>query len=113
MATRSRKDLKVKVKEVKIPHLTKENKNKLEASLPCTLIPSLQRDANEKMEEPKKQKAHEHSIFDSKIETEEEEKPKDKSPYTTWIGEASGSKPLDTEMAVDFNEWEILLHTLG
>ncbi|KAL2610980.1 hypothetical protein R1flu_022672 [Riccia fluitans] len=31
MATRSCKDLKVKVKEVKIPHLTKKNKKKLEA----------------------------------------------------------------------------------
>ncbi|KAL2632914.1 hypothetical protein R1flu_004393 [Riccia fluitans] len=31
MATRSQKDLKVKVKEVKIPHLTKKNKTKLEA----------------------------------------------------------------------------------
>ncbi|KAL2612026.1 hypothetical protein R1flu_023718 [Riccia fluitans] len=31
MATRSHKDLKVKAKEVKIPHLTKENKKKLEA----------------------------------------------------------------------------------
>ncbi|KAL2641749.1 hypothetical protein R1flu_009336 [Riccia fluitans] len=31
MTTRSRKDLKIKVKEVKIPHLTKENKTKLEA----------------------------------------------------------------------------------
>ncbi|KAL2631380.1 hypothetical protein R1flu_016066 [Riccia fluitans] len=31
MATRSHKDLKVKVKEVKIHHLMKENKTKLEA----------------------------------------------------------------------------------
>ncbi|KAL2613740.1 hypothetical protein R1flu_025432 [Riccia fluitans] len=30
MATRSSKDLKVKTKEVKIPHLTNENKKKLE-----------------------------------------------------------------------------------
>ncbi|KAL2613439.1 hypothetical protein R1flu_025131 [Riccia fluitans] len=31
MATRSRKDLKVKVKEMKIPHLTNKYKKKLEA----------------------------------------------------------------------------------
>ncbi|KAL2652784.1 hypothetical protein R1flu_020912 [Riccia fluitans] len=31
MTTCSQKDLKIKVKEVKIPHLTKENKRKLEA----------------------------------------------------------------------------------
>ncbi|KAL2635833.1 hypothetical protein R1flu_007312 [Riccia fluitans] len=213
MATCSRKDLKVKVKEVKIPHLTNKNKKKLEAwdlgglfvadwsqaheelmkelsghseqkvtlpkyeycgkpeawtsavwrevyNLPkassggyvmkgkvqfteLQLLKLMEGDKqqvkalgvcneptclgpylahmylhyhelhHEKMKEPKKRKAREQAVSNLETETEEEEKTKGKSPNATWIGEASESKPLDTKMAMNFNEWGVLLHNLG
>ncbi|KAL2629160.1 hypothetical protein R1flu_013846 [Riccia fluitans] len=64
-------------------------------------------------EEPKKQKALEQSVSDSETETEEEKKMKGESPNATWIGEASGSKPLDTKTMVNFKEWGVLLQNLG
>ncbi|KAL2633462.1 hypothetical protein R1flu_004941 [Riccia fluitans] len=69
---------------------------------------------NEKMEEPKKRKAREQSVSDSETEmAEEERKTNGEFPNVTWIREASGSKPLDTKTAMNFNEWRILLHNLG
>ncbi|KAL2653366.1 hypothetical protein R1flu_021494 [Riccia fluitans] len=67
---------------------------------------------HEKMEEPKKRKARDQSISNSETEAEEEKK-MEESPNATWIGEASRSRLLDTKTAVNFNEWEILLHNLG
>ncbi|KAL2634926.1 hypothetical protein R1flu_006405 [Riccia fluitans] len=57
---------------------------------------------NKKMEGPKKRKAREQTIIDSDTETEKEVKTKNESPNTSWIGEASESKPFDTKMAMDF-----------
>ncbi|KAL2635120.1 hypothetical protein R1flu_006599 [Riccia fluitans] len=58
---------------------------------------------NKKMEEPKKRKAREQTISDSKTKMEEEKEPKGKSPNATWIGETSRSKPFDTKMAVNLH----------
>ncbi|KAL2623797.1 hypothetical protein R1flu_008042 [Riccia fluitans] len=170
MATHSRKDLKVKAKEVKIPHLTNKNRKKIELwglgglfaadynqahedlmkelsdpnaptpdwrdavektvtrqvkalgvyNEPTCLGPYLahlchhfQEMNNEKMEEPKKQKAREQTVSNLETKMEEEKETKGEFPNATWIGEASRSKPLDMRRAVNFNEWEVLLHNLG
>ncbi|KAL2650156.1 hypothetical protein R1flu_018284 [Riccia fluitans] len=67
---------------------------------------------NEKMEEPKKQKAGEQSVSDLETEMEKEKETKGEYPNATRTREPSGSKPLDTKRAVDFNEWRVLLHNL-
>ncbi|KAL2624345.1 hypothetical protein R1flu_008590 [Riccia fluitans] len=67
----------------------------------------------EQREEPKKRKTLEQSVPDSEIKTEEEKEMKGESPNAAWIGEASGSKPLDTKMKVNFNEWRVLFQNLG
>ncbi|KAL2632523.1 hypothetical protein R1flu_004002 [Riccia fluitans] len=64
---------------------------------------------NKQKEEPKKRKALEQHVFDLKTKTKEEKEMKEEFPNAAWIGEASRSKPLDTKIMVNFNEWGVLL----
>ncbi|KAL2624359.1 hypothetical protein R1flu_008604 [Riccia fluitans] len=64
---------------------------------------------NEEKEDSKKRKALIQTVSDSNTKTEDEKKPKEEIPHTTWEGEASGSKPLDKKTTVDYTDWGIHL----
>ncbi|KAL2629678.1 hypothetical protein R1flu_014364 [Riccia fluitans] len=134
MAPCSSKGLKVKMKEVKVPHLTIANKKKMEGRglgglfavdwnrtyedmvenwLVILIRNHFHEMDNEEKEDSKKQKALIQTIFDSKTETEDEKEPKEEIPHTTWKGKASGSKPLDKKTTVDYHDWRGHLENLG
>ncbi|KAL2636056.1 hypothetical protein R1flu_007535 [Riccia fluitans] len=71
-------------------------------------------DAEEK-EDSKKQKALIQTISDSDTKTkmEDEKEPKEEVPRAFCEGEASGSKPLDQKIMIDYEEWGICLESLG
>ncbi|KAL2619918.1 hypothetical protein R1flu_000123 [Riccia fluitans] len=67
---------------------------------------------NEEKEDSKKRKALIQTVSDSNTEMEDEKEPKEEIPCTMSEGEASGSKPLDQNITVDYDDWRIRLESL-
>ncbi|KAL2645365.1 hypothetical protein R1flu_012952 [Riccia fluitans] len=68
---------------------------------------------DEEKEDSKKRKALIQTVSDFDIKMEDEKEPKEEVPRTIYGGEASGSKPLDKKLMVDYDDWGIHLERLG